>query len=85
MKRSKHLVKRTNFIFILFAYVGLRLSLPPVQAQTSPPRTFVTKHTGTFNGQRINYVATVGETILKDEPGTATASLFSTRRIARME
>lgn len=42
------------------------------------PRKFVTKHTGTFNGQRINYVATVDETILKDEAGTATASFFST-------
>ena len=81
VKRSKHLLKGLILIFILFAYVGLRLSLPPVQAQTSPPRTFVTKHTGTFNGQRINYVATVGETILKDEAGTATASLFSTSYI----
>src|SRR5262249_29443333 len=50
----------------------------PVAAIQTAPRRFVTKRTGVFNGQRINYVATVGETILKDEAGAATASLFST-------
>jgi carboxypeptidase C (cathepsin A) len=49
----------------------------PVAAGQNTPRSFVTKHTGGFNGQRINYLATVGETILQNETGTATASFVS--------
>src|SRR5207237_1146502 len=32
---------------------------------------------GTFNGQRINYVTTAHETFLKDDDGDNTASIFS--------
>jgi carboxypeptidase C (cathepsin A) len=54
------------------------MTSPAAQAQTAAPRAFITKRSGTFNGQQAHYVATVGETILNDEAGAATASLFST-------
>jgi carboxypeptidase C (cathepsin A) len=37
----------------------------------------VTRHSGTFGGQRINYTATAGETYLKDKDGNPKASIFS--------
>jgi carboxypeptidase C (cathepsin A) len=43
-----------------------------------PPTVSVTRHTGTFNGRRIAYIATAGETYLKAEDGTPRASIFST-------
>jgi carboxypeptidase C (cathepsin A) len=41
------------------------------------PIVSVTRHSGTFGGQRINYVATAGETYLRAEDGTPRASIFS--------
>ena len=43
-----------------------------------PPNISVTRHSGTFGGQRINYVATTGETYLKAADGTPRAAIFST-------
>ena len=42
-----------------------------------PPTISVTRHSGTFGGQRMRYVATAGETYLKAEDGTPKASIFS--------
>ncbi|WP_374469965.1 S10 family peptidase [Phenylobacterium sp.] len=39
---------------------------------------FVTRRSGVFNGRRLSYVATVGETILRDATGTPTVRLVST-------
>ena len=33
---------------------------PAVSAQAPTPRTFVTQHSGVFNGQTVHYLATVG-------------------------
>ncbi len=41
------------------------------------PNVSVTRHTGTFGGQRISYTATAGETFLRAENGTARAAIFS--------
>jgi len=41
------------------------------------PTVSVTRHSGTFGGQRINYVATAAETYLKDKDGNPKASIFS--------
>jgi carboxypeptidase C (cathepsin A) len=46
---------------------------PPPRA----PSISVTRHSGTFGGQRINYTATAGETFLKAEDGTPRAAIFS--------
>ena len=43
-----------------------------------PPNISVTRQSGTFGGQRINYVATAGETYLKAPDGTPRAAIFST-------
>ncbi|HEY0148341.1 MAG TPA: peptidase S10 [Allosphingosinicella sp.] len=42
-----------------------------------PPNVSVTRHSGTFGGQRVSYSATAGETHLKAEDGTPKASIFS--------
>jgi carboxypeptidase C (cathepsin A) len=47
-------------------------------ADTPPPTVSVTKHSGTFGGQRIAYTATARETYLKADDGTPKASLYST-------
>ncbi|HEX8262944.1 MAG TPA: peptidase S10 [Allosphingosinicella sp.] len=63
----------------------------PAPAQDGPPRSkeeqpekavpepivSVTRHSGTFGGQRIAYTATASETYLKAADGTPKASLFS--------
>ncbi len=49
-------------------------SAPP----PAPPHVSVTRHTGVFGGQRIDYVATAGETYLEDGSGVPTAAIFST-------
>ena len=41
------------------------------------PNVTVTRHSGTFGGQRISYTATAGETFLKAEDGTPRAAIFS--------
>ena len=50
------------------------------QAPAEAPalRAFVTRHSGTFNGQKVKYVATVGETMLKDRDGVPTISFMTT-------
>lgn len=62
----------------------------PVQAQDKPadkpaeaaaaipdPVVSVTRHSGTFGGQKIAYTATAGETYLKGDDGTPKAAIFS--------
>ena len=51
---------------------------PPAGAPADrEPMVSVTRHTGTFGGQRISYTATAGETFLRAEDGTARAAIFS--------
>ena len=45
----------------------------PVEA----PQAFITNHSGKFNGQKIAYRATAGETYLRDLKGEPKASIFS--------
>ncbi|WP_129791804.1 S10 family peptidase [Sphingosinicella sp. CPCC 101087] len=47
---------------------------PPADRE---PVVSVTRHSGTFGGQRISYTATTGETFLRAEDGTPRASIFS--------
>ncbi|HMO75670.1 MAG TPA: peptidase S10 [Sphingopyxis sp.] len=42
------------------------------------PQVRTTKLSGTFGGQRINYAATVGETILRNKDGVAEAAVVTT-------
>ncbi len=57
-------------------------SEPDGQAQQDPapdvqPRRFVTHKSGRFGGRDVRYVATAGETFLRDAKGTPRASIFS--------
>jgi carboxypeptidase C (cathepsin A) len=45
--------------------------------QAREPNVSVTRHSGTFGGQRISYTASAGETFLKAEDGTPRAAIFS--------
>jgi len=42
------------------------------------PKSFVTQHEGTFNGQTIRYTATAGELHLTNDSGQVTAAIWST-------
>jgi carboxypeptidase C (cathepsin A) len=46
-------------------------------AAVPTPQSFVTSHTGRFNGVTVKYTATAGETQLKDKDGKPLASIFS--------
>jgi carboxypeptidase C (cathepsin A) len=47
-------------------------------AETVVPQVHVTRHSGVFGGQKVNYSATIGETILKGEDGTQKAAIVTT-------
>lgn len=72
---------------LLFAITLLGAAAPTFAAQTSkttapasttaaPPQKSVTHGSVTVNGQTIRYTATAGSTILKDDKGAPTASMF---------
>jgi len=42
------------------------------------PQVRISKHSGTFGGQRMTYTATIGETILKADDGTQKAAIVTT-------
>jgi len=81
---------RSRFSLVL----GLCLAAGTAGAQTAPPpkpaeekeaaqpvrapNVSVTRHSGTFGGQRISYTATAGETYLRGDDGTPRAAIFST-------
>jgi carboxypeptidase C (cathepsin A) len=81
--------RRKNHRLLLLAIGATlaQLSCGVVQAQSetssqlstpTPLRAYTSEHSGTFNGVKLRYTATVGETILRDETGTPTVSMFST-------
>ncbi len=66
----------------LLAAGGLALAAAPALAQDAPGGPFVTRHTGIFNGKTVDYVATVGETILIGPDGRPTARFVSTSYVS---
>jgi carboxypeptidase C (cathepsin A) len=50
----------------------------PEAAPPPPPSVFVTHHQGAFNGTSVRYLATAGETYLKDADGNPLAAIWST-------
>jgi carboxypeptidase C (cathepsin A) len=52
-------------------------SAKEAERPVTEPIVSVTRHTGTFGGQRVTYTATASETFLKAADGTPKASLFS--------
>jgi len=57
---------------------GGLLTLATGAAKAAEGRPFVTRHSGVFNGQKIDYVATVGETVLTGADGQPTIRFVST-------
>ena len=59
-------------------------AVPPAKVEApKPPETVIaqkrtTRLSGTFGGQRINYAATIGETIITAEDGTQKAAIVTT-------
>lgn len=47
-------------------------------AAEAPAQAFVTRHSGVFNGQKLRYTATVGETILRNAAGEPTIRFVTT-------
>jgi carboxypeptidase C (cathepsin A) len=50
----------------------------PAKVETVVPQTHTTKHSGVFGGQKLNYSATIAETILSAEDGTQKAAIVTT-------
>src|SRR5579872_3627445 len=48
-----------------------------VEKTPEKPKVFVREFSGAFHGEHIGYVATAGETFLKNEKQENTASMFS--------
>ena len=65
---------RTKLIQIAFA---LALTTATFAAAQPEPRVAVTRHVGHFNGQTVNYTATVAESFLHDANGAPTASVVT--------
>jgi carboxypeptidase C (cathepsin A) len=49
----------------------------PVNIEVPAATTFVTIHSGQFNGEKVEYSATAGETYLKDKDGKPKAAIFT--------
>jgi carboxypeptidase C (cathepsin A) len=72
---------RVQFLPILaLSFIGINsvaAAEKPNDHVISEPTKFITEHAGRFNGERIEYTVTAGETYLRDIKGEPTASLFS--------
>lgn len=71
------------FAVLFWATAGLadEAAKPDVKADAASmpqPTVSVTRHSGRFGGQAVDYVATAGETYLTDKDGKPTAAIFST-------
>ncbi|HLZ74162.1 S10 family peptidase [Phenylobacterium sp.] len=62
---------------ILAAAVLAAVAATQALAADPTPRVAVTQHVGHFNGQTVNYTATVAEHFLHDTSGAATASVIT--------
>jgi len=57
--------------------VAVEVSTDRVENPVAPPTAFVSNHSGRFNGAKIDYTATAGETYLRDENAEPKASIFT--------
>lgn len=71
----------TTRLFAVILIFAAGLLTPAVAeeaaAPAAEPQSFVTSHSGRFNGVAVKYTATAGETHLKDADGKPLASVFS--------
>lgn len=68
------------------AFLGGTAAAAPQQGEDAglrtEPRSFSTRRSGTFNGTRVEYTATVAETLLSNDDGEATAGVFTIAYVA---
>ena len=67
---------------LFLASAALAAAPALAQTQSEPFRPFVSRHSGVFNGRRIDYVATVGETVIRDDKGQPTVRFVATSYVA---
>lgn len=65
------------FLFCLIGIIYQSQAQDTVEIPDSP-RKFVSQHSGTFHGQKVNYTAILKETFLKNSIGENSASMWST-------
>jgi len=51
---------------------------PVIKVEEFVPQVRTTRHSGVFGGQKVNYSATIAETVLKGEDGTPKAAVVTT-------
>jgi carboxypeptidase C (cathepsin A) len=78
MKNSLLLIFLFVLSFSVFSQDGQTLETKSV---TREPMKFEASHTGTFNGQKVNFTSVVGETFLKNSKGEVTGAMWSTSYI----
>ena len=77
---SHKLFQGSLLTLAIFAIANIQAaaeSADAVPAKIPEPTTFVSDHSGRFNGQRIDYRVTAGETYLRELDGAPKASIFS--------
>ena len=71
-----HMAKQSNrglaalCLLLVIAPAAMAQTPPPAEAVRAP-RVAVTRHEGTFNGQKLRYTATVAESFVNDASGRA--------------
>ncbi|WP_165186722.1 S10 family peptidase [Caulobacter soli] len=76
------LTKRALLTGAMLGAGALASGLPAHAEDARAGGPFVAKRRGVFNGKRVDYIATVGETVLVDSQGAATLRLVTTSYVA---
>ncbi|PZQ60242.1 MAG: peptidase S10 [Phenylobacterium zucineum] len=74
------ITKRALLSAAAFAAAGPALAQTPAGAAAGP---FVSRHKGVFNGKKVEYTATVGETVITGAEGKPTARFVTTSYVAK--
>ena len=74
------ITKRALLTAAAFAAAGPALAQSSTSAATGP---FVSRHKGVFNGKKVDYTATVGETVIANAEGKSTARFVTTSYVAK--
>lgn len=75
--KNKALFYLSLFVSTIFVPLSAEELTPKPVESIPEPKQFITEHKETFNGNKINYIATAGETYLHDKEGKPKASIFN--------
>lgn len=76
------LTKRALLTGAVLGASALAAGVPAQAQEARAAGPFVAKRRGVFNGKTVDYVATVGETVLTDDKGAVTLTLVTTSYVA---